>query len=328
MINIHISATALHYGQACFEGLKAFHCKDGKVRIFRPQLNAKRINKSCQRICMPEIPETLFLDMVNQAVAANLEYLPPYGSGGAMYIRPVMFGTQARIGLQPAEEYKLVIMVVPVSDYYRGGWSGVPAIVVENYDRAAPRGVGNVKVAGNYAADILPNMKAKKLGYPIALYLDAKTNQYIEEFSTSNFVAIDQKNRYVTPKSEAILESVTNQCLSELAADEGMIVQRRQIPVQEIVDGEFKEIGAVGTAVVVTPVDRIFYQNQLHILSDINKSNANKEVTMNNKEEDNIANLKEPVSAEHSQLNKLYRRIRRIQMGEEADKFNWLLEVQ
>ncbi len=303
MISIHIAATALHYGQACFEGLKAFQCHDKKVRIFRPEVNAERINRACRRICIPEIPETLFLDMVQQAVAANLEFVPPYGSGGALYIRPVVFGTGPRIGLYPADSFKFVMIVIPVSDYFRSGWNPVPAIIVEDYDRAAPRGVGNVKVGANYAADILPNTEAKKKGYPIALYLDSKSNQYIEEFSTSNFVAIDQHNRYVTPKSDAILDSVTNMSLMEIAADEGMEVQRRPIDVQEIAKGDFKEIGACGTAVVVTPVDRVLYQNQLHVLSGGGE-------------------------AEESVLYKLYKRIRRIQVGEEEDKFGWLLELK
>lgn len=158
---MHIGATALHYGQACFEGLKAFQCKDGKVRIFRPNENAKRIQQSCQRVCMPEVPEELFLSAVSDAVRNNLAYVPPYGTSGALYIRPLMFGSGARIGLQPADEYTFVVLVLPVADYYRGGLSPVSAFVVEDYDRAAPRGVGHVKVAGNYAADILPNTEVR-----------------------------------------------------------------------------------------------------------------------------------------------------------------------
>jgi branched-chain amino acid aminotransferase len=305
LIKVHIGATSLHYGQACFEGLKAFHCKDGKVRIFRPYENAHRMQKSAERICMPPVPDELFIQAVKQAVAENIAYLPPYGTaGGAMYIRPVLFGSGARIGLQPADEYLFGVIVLPVADYYRGGWNPVQAVIVEEFDRAAPRGVGHVKVAGNYAADILPNMAAKKKGFPIALYLDSKTNQYIEEFSTSNFIAIDQQGAFVTPQSGAILGSITNKSLMEMAAEEGRDVQLRPIHVDELVQHRFKEIGACGTAVVLTPVDKVVYKDQLIKLGQ-----------------------DQPVTPEQSILRKMYQRILRIQCGEEADVFNWLVDL-
>ena len=302
-INIHVAATALHYGQSAFEGLKAFHCKDGKIRIFRPELNAKRISKSCQRICMPPIPEDLFLDAIQTAIKANLEFMPPYGTGGAMYIRPLVIGSGGRIGLRPSEEYKLIVLVIPVSDYYRTEWNPVPALVIEDYDRAAPKGVGNVKVAGNYAADLLPNMEAKKHGFPIALYLDAKTHTFIEEFSTSNFIGVTIHQQYITPKSEAILESITNLSLMDLAAEEGFDVQRRDIAIEELFQEKFTEIGACGTAVVLTPINCIYYHNRVLQLPP------------------------EEIDPRNSQLYKLYKRLRRIQCGEEEDKFSWLTEV-
>lgn len=303
-IPVHIGATALHYGQACFEGLKAFHCKDGKVRIFRPQENAKRMANSCERICMPPIDESLFLEIVKQTVRDNLSFLPPYGTGGAMYIRPLLFGSGARIGLQPADEYTFVVMVLPVADYYRGGLNPVTALVIEDFDRAAPRGVGNVKVAGNYAADILPNSSSKKKGFPIVLYLDSKTNTYVEEFSTSNFIAVDKETQaFVTPKSNAILPSITNKSLMEIAADEGHVVEQRQVKIEEVVAGKFSEIGACGTAVVVTPVNKVVYKDQVIPIQNSNGDSTG------------------PV------LRKLYDRIRKIQNGEEPDKFNWLVEI-
>mmetsp|Transcript_11047 Transcript_11047/g.24496 ORF Transcript_11047/g.24496 Transcript_11047/m.24496 type:complete len:342 (+) Transcript_11047:325-1350(+) len=300
-IKVHIGATSLHYGQACFEGMKAFHCKDGKVRIFRPDQNALRIARSCARVCMPEPPAELFIDAVKTAVRDNLDFMPPYGTGGAMYIRPLLFGSGPRIGLMPSDEYKLVVLVLPVSDYYKGGLSPVTAVVVEGYDRAAPKGVGNVKVAGNYAADLLPNTEVKKKGFPIALYLDSKTNQYIEEFSTSNFLGIDAQGRYVTPKSEAILQSITNKSLMQIAEDEGHEVQVRPVSMAEVQGGLFKEAGACGTAVVLTPVSKI-------VCGDVVTS---------------IGEAAEvgPV------LRKLYNRIRRIQVGDEEDKFDWMAEV-
>lgn len=304
MIKVHIGATALHYGQACFEGLKAFHCVDNKVRIFRPKDNAYRMSQSAQRICMPEVPEAMFINAVKQAVAENLSFLPPYGTGGALYIRPVLFGSGPRIGLQPADEYTFVVLVLPVADYYRGGWNPVSAVIVEDFDRAAPRGVGNVKVAGNYAADILPNMAAKKKGYPIALYLDSKTNKYIEEFSTSNFIAIDTQGNFVTPKSAAILPSITNKSLMDIAEDEGHSVQQRPIDVDEVIKGKFTEVGACGTAVVVTPVDKVIYKDNLVKLGG-----------------------DKGVPADKSILRKMYNRIRKIQCGEEPDKFRWLIDL-
>lgn len=298
---IHIGATSLHYGQACFEGLKAFQGKDKRVRVFRPDENAKRIRRSCARVCMPEIPDKLFLEAVNKAVRENLAFVPPYGTpGGALYIRPLVYGSGPRIGLQPADEYMFVIMVLPVADYYQGGLSPVPAMIVDGYDRAAPRGVGNVKVAGNYAADILPNMEIKQAGYPIALYLDAKTNEYIEEFSTSNFVAIDKKGDYHTPKSDAILKSITNKSLIQIAKDDGRQVFKRNIAVKEVMDGDFAECGACGTAVVVTPVNKVCYKDKVTTIGGESTG---------------------PV------MQSLYDRIRGIQNGETEDKHGWMAEI-
>ena len=301
-IKLHIGATSLHYGQACFEGLKAFQTKDGKVKVFRPQENAARMARSCRRTVMAELPESKFLEAINTVIYDNLAYLPPYGSGGAMYIRPLLFGSGPRIGLQPSDEYTFLALVLPVADYYKGGLTGVHAVVVEDFDRAAPRGVGAAKVAGNYAADLLPNMAAKKAGFPIGLYLDSKTNSFIEEFSTSNFLAIDKKGAYVTPKSDAILASVTNKSLMHLAADVGMDVQHRPIHIEELVSGEFTEVAACGTAVVVTPVNKVSYKDRVTTIGSSNDVG--------------------PV------IKSLYNTVRAIQNGEVEDKFGWMWEVQ
>jgi len=251
---------------------------------------------------MAEMPESTFLEAVSAVVSDNLSYLPPYGSGGAMYIRPLLFGSGPRIGLQPADEYTFIALVVPVADYYKGGLKGVHAVVVEGYDRAAPRGVGSAKVAGNYAADLLPNMAAKKAGFPIGLYLDAKTNSFIEEFSTSNFFAIDRKGAYVTPKSEAILGSVTNKSLMAIAADLGLDVQHRPVHIDELVSGEFTEVGACGTAVVVTPVNKVSYK-------------------------DKVTTIGAGTGEVGPTVKRLYSQVRAIQNGEVEDKFNWMYEV-
>lgn len=251
---------------------------------------------------MPVIDEELFLRASKRCVAENLRYMPPYGTGGALYLRPLLYGSGPRIGLQPSDEYVFLMMALPVADYYRGGLKPVDCIVVEEYDRAAPRGVGNAKVAGNYAADLLPNIKGKKSGYPISLYLDAKTNSFIEEFSTSNFFGIDNDGNFVTPDSEAILKSITNKSLMEIAADEGITVQVRKISIDEIMQGKFKEVAACGTAVVITPIGSITYQG--------------KTVQFGSKEK--------PIG---DTLQLLYQRVRAIQNGEAPDKFNWMVEI-
>lgn len=299
-INLHIGATALHYGQACFEGLKAFCHEDNEVYIFRPEENAARMQASCRRVKMPELPTDMFVDAVKRVVRDNMEYVPPYGSGGALYIRPLLFGSGPRIGLQPAAEYTFLILVIPVGDYYKGGLAApVNALLIDDFDRAAPRGVGAVKVAGNYAADLLPNMLSKQKGFPIGLYLDAKTQTTIEEFSTSNFVGIDNDtNTYITPKSPSVLPSITNKSLMQLAADEGMTVEAREIPVDEL--GHLDEVLAVGTAVVVTPVGSV-----------------------TRLQGDDVKRYEFGGGEIGPSTRRLYDRVRAIQNGEVDDKYGW-----
>lgn len=307
-VNIHIGATALHYGQSCFEGLKAFAHEDDGVYIFRPDENAKRIENSCKRTMMPPIPADLFLKACKTVVKDNVAFVPPYGSGGALYLRPLLFGSGARIGVQPADEYTFLVMVIPVGDYYQGGLaSPVDALIIEDFDRAAPRGVGNVKVAGNYAADLLPNMLGKKKGFPIGLYLDAATQTLVEEFSTSNFVGIDNgAKKYVTPKSPSVLPSITNKSLMTIARDEGFEVEERDIPVEEMAD--FDEVMACGTAVVVTPV------------GSATRLGKDDEAT------------KYQFGSEDGEVGettrKMYDRVRAIQLGQEEDRWGWNFKVE
>lgn len=259
-IKTHIAATALHYGQSCFEGLKAFRGKDDQIRIFRPDQNAKRMMSSADRLMIPQVPQHLFLDAVHTAVRENAAFVPPYGTGGSLYIRPLLFGSGARMGLQTADEFTFLVLVVPVGDYYKGGLSPVTAIVMDEYDRAAPRGVGNVKVAGNYAADLLPNSIGKSAGYPINLYLDARNRRTVEEFGTANFIGIIG-DTYVTPNSQSVLPSITNKTLMQLAKDKGMEVQQREIDISEVRDMD--EVAACGTAVVITAVTRLLFKDEL-----------------------------------------------------------------
>jgi len=303
-----MGATALHYGQACFEGLKAFTHEDGTVHVFRPQENAKRLQSSCERTLMPVIPHDMFLNAINEVVRDNIEYVPPYGSGGSLYLRPLLFGSGARIGLQPADEYTFIIMVMPVADYYKGGLSQpVNGVIITDFDRAAPRGVGNVKVAGNYAADLLPNMMSKQKGFPIGLYLDAATQLTIEEFSTSNFVGIDSKNnKYITPKSPSVLPSITNKSLMTIAAEEGMTVEAREVLIEEL--ETFDEVLACGTAVVLTPVGSI---------------------TMIGDEEKDTKKYEFGSSEDIGPMTKrLYDRVRAIQFGEEEDTNGWNFQIK
>lgn len=255
---------------------------------------------------MPELPTEAFLNAIQTVVKDNIEYVPPYGSGGAMYIRPLLIGSGPRIGLQPSDEYQFLILVMPVGDYYKGGLATpVDALIIQDFDRAAPQGVGSVKVAGNYAADLLPNMLSKKKGYPISLYLDANTRTMIEEFSTSNFVGIDNKQKkYVTPASPSVLPSITNKSLMKIAVEEGLTVEARDIKVSEL--NNYDEVLAVGTAVVVTPVGSV---TQL--------------------DEDGKETVYEFGEKKIGETTKrLYQRVRAIQSGDEEDKFGWNYKIE
>ncbi len=296
-ITMSIAATCLHYGQAAFEGLKAFRCKDGKVRVFRPWENVARMNRTVSHLLAPEVPEDLYINAIRRVVLDNIDYVPPYGSGGSLYIRPLHIGTGPRIGVAPADEYQFLIMVMPVGAYYKGGLQSVPALVMDDYDRAAPKGTGQFKVAGNYGASLKPAKIAKQKGYPINLFLDPREHKYIDEFGTSNFIAITKDGKYVTPQSPSILPSVTNMSLMQIAEDLGLPTERRKIPVEELAD--FAEVDACGTAVVITPISEIHVGDQVYRYGEECG----------------------PVS------KKLYDRIRGIQDGELPDTHGWMLEV-
>lgn len=296
---LHMAAPSLHYGQECFEGLKVFETKDGRIVSFRPRENAKRMNRSGKRIFIPEIPEEMFISALDKVVAANSKFVPPYGTGASMYVRPLAIGAGARVGLGPADEYVFLVFVTPVGPYYKGGFTPVKALLLEDYDRAAPRGVGDCKVGGNYAAGLSGGQFGKGKGYPIVLYLDSKERTYIDEFGTSNFIGI-KGNTYITPRSESILPSITNDSLAIMAKDMGMNVERRPIRFDEL--AEFDEVGAVGTAAVITPVNQIDYRDKSFTFGNGDKAG--------------------PV------ISKLYDRLVKIQTGETEDKFGWLHEIK
>ncbi|WP_372774415.1 branched-chain amino acid aminotransferase [Mangrovibacterium sp.] len=254
-LNLHMASTCLHYGQEAFEGLKAFTGNDGKVRIFRMEDNARRMQSSSDGILMAHVPVDLFCEAVKLAVKKNLEFVPPYGSGAALYIRPLLIGTGAEIGVKPSAEYLFLIFVMPVGPYFPEGFKPTELVIMRKYDRAAPQGTGKYKVGGNYAASLVAGKKAKEGHYSAVLYLDSREKKYIDECGPANFFAI-KNNTYVTPLSDSVLPSITNMSLMQLAEDIGLKVERRKVPVEEL--EEFEEVGACGTAAVISPIKRIY----------------------------------------------------------------------
>lgn len=257
------ASTVLHYGQACFEGLKAYRTKNGKIQLFRPDMNARRMQESCRRILMPEVPVERFIDACRQVVKANEDYVPPYGTGATLYLRPFMFGTGDTIGVAPAPEYIFSVFCLPVGAYFKGGLSPVNFTVSE-YDRAAPFGTGAVKVGGNYAGSLLPHKLAVEKGFADCIYLDPATHTRIEEVGAANFFGITKDGKFVTPKSPSILPSVTRISLLQVARDVlGMETEERDVFIDRL--DEFAEAGACGTAAVITPIGGIEYRGKLHV---------------------------------------------------------------
>ncbi len=299
-IPIHMAATALHYGQQAFEGLKAFRGKDNKIRIFRLEENALRMQSSCDGIMMERLPVEKFKEAVIKAVQLNEHFVPPYESGAALYIRPLLIGTGAQVGVRPATEYEFIVFVTPVGPYFKGGFQTTPFVIMREYDRAAPLGTGSYKVGGNYAASMVAGMHAAKLGYSAVFYLDAKEKKYIDECGAANFFGI-KDNTYITPASKSILPSITNKSLLVLAEELGLKVERRPVHFEEL--ETFEEAGACGTAAVISPIQRI----------------------------DDYDTKKSYVYSEDGQpgpwCTKLYNKLRGIQYGDEPDTHGWVTIV-
>jgi len=296
-ITMHMAATCLHYGQEAFEGLKAFKGKDGKIRIFRMRDNALRMISSSQGTMMAELPVEIFEEAVLKAVKLNERFVPPYGSGASLYIRPLLIGVSAQVGVKPATEYLFVVFVTPVGPYFKEGFKPTPVAILRGYDRAAPLGTGTIKIGGNYAASLVAGDKAHKMGYSAVLYLDAKEKRYLDECGPANFFGI-KDNTYITPLSSSILPSITNKSLMQLAEDMGMKVERRQVAEEEL--ATFEEAGQVGTAAVISPILRVddIDENKSYIISKNGEAG--------------------PIST------KLYNKLRGIQLGDEPDKHNWV----
>lgn len=301
VINIHMAATALHYGQEAFEGMKAFRCPDGKIRTFRIKDNAERLQSTCRGILMPELPTELFEEMVKKVVKLNERFVPPYESGASLYIRPLLIGTGAQVGVHPANEYLFMIFVSPVGPYFKGGFATNDYVIIREYDRAAPLGTGRYKVGGNYAASLAANKMAHDAGYASEFYLDAKEKKYIDECGAANFFGI-KEGKYITPKSSSILPSITNRSLQQLAKDLGMEVEVRPIPEEEL--STFEEAGACGTAAVISPIRKI----------------------------DDLENHKSYVISKDGKpgpwSEKLYTHLRAIQYGTEPDVHGWTTVIE
>ena len=254
-ITLNECAGVFQYAQTVFEGLKAYTTEDGKIVCFRPDLNAERLATSARRLEMPVYPEDKFIDAVVEVVKANAAYVPPYGSGATLYLRPYMMGTNPVIGVKPADEYQFRIFCTPVGPYFKGGVKPL-TIKVSDFDRAAPCGTGHVKGGLNYAMSLHAIVTAHKEGFDENMYLDPKTRTYVEETGGANFIFITKDGKLVTPKSDSILPSITRRSILYVAKEYlGMEVEERQIPLTEV--SEFAECGLCGTAAVISPVGKI-----------------------------------------------------------------------
>ena len=254
-IEISECAGVLQYAQTCFEGLKAYTTADGKIVCFRPDLNAQRMADSCRRMQMPVFPEDKFVEAVEQVVRANAQWVPPYGSGASLYLRPYMFGSNPVIGVKPATEYQFRIFATPVGPYFKGGIKPL-TLRISDFDRAAPRGTGHIKAGLNYAMSLYAIVDAHEKGFDENVYLDSATRTYIEETGGANILLVSKDGKVVTPKSDTILPSITRRSLMVVAKDIlGLEVEERPIALDEL--GDFAECGLCGTAAVISPVGKI-----------------------------------------------------------------------
>jgi len=300
-LQVHISATALHYGQEAFEGMKAYRGKDGKIRVFRWEENFKRMQRSANGILMAPVTKDVFKEAIFKAIKLNEKFVPPYGTGAALYIRPLLFGSGAEVGVKPAQEYTFLVFVTPVGPYFKEGFNPVKIAVVRDSDRAAPLGTGTLKVGGNYAASLRGVQKAHDQGYGSPMYLDACSKKYIDEIGAANFFAI-KDNTYITPESTAILPSITNMSILEMVPDMGLKIERRPVAIDEL--GGFEEVGACGTAAVISPIGEIYDMDQDKKYAFCKDGKPG------------------PVST------KIYEKLVAIQFGDEPDPYGWVEIVE
>lgn len=293
-------AGILQYGQQVFEGLKAYHTKDGRVVTFRPDLNASRLVDSAKRLEMPPVPEEMFMEAVEAVVSANKEWIPPYESGGSLYLRPYIFATGPVIGVKPADEYQFRLFGTPVGSYFKGGVKPI-TLCVSDFDRAAPHGTGHIKAGLNYAMSLHAYIQAHSKGYDENLFLDPGTRTYVEETGGANFLFVKKDNTIVTPKSDSILPSITRRSLVQLAENLGFKVEHRKVALTELAD--FAEAGLCGTAAVICPVGKVVDHGKEYVL---------------NEGKDTMG----PV------LTKLYETLRGIQLGTVEGPEGWIREYK
>ena len=298
-ISIHMAATALHYGQQAFEGLKVYRGKDGKARLFRWEENAKRMQRSADGILMASPPVELFEKAIQKVIKLNAEYIPPYGTGASLYLRPLLFGSGPQVGVKPATEYMFMVFVTPVGPYFKEGFKPVSIELIRDFDRAAPLGTGHIKVGGNYAAGMYPADRAHADGFASVLFLDSLEKKYIDEAGPANFFGI-KDHTYITPHSKSILPSITNMSLEQIAEDIGLKVERRRVAVDEL--ETFEEAGACGTAAIISPIGKIYDRSTDKTIE--------------------YGDIAGPYST------KLYITLRAIQEGEIEDSHNWTTIIE
>lgn len=265
-ITIHEASNVFHYGQALFEGMKAYKQKNGSVVLFRPELNHERMASGLNRIVAPAVPKDLFFDAVETVVRANYDDIPAYGTGQSLYIRPFVIGQGMNLGVKPSDDYLFSVFCAPVGTYFKGGLEALE-FVTTMYDRAAAHGMGQVKFAGNYGASLYPRQQAKDAGYAGVIYLDPATHTKIDEVGAANFFGVTHDNVVVTPKSPSILPSITRRSILYLAEHYlGLKTEEREVFVDNI--AEFKEAGACGTAAIITPIQSITHNGNRHQFGD------------------------------------------------------------
>jgi branched-chain amino acid aminotransferase len=300
-ITISEGSTVFHYGQSCFEGLKAFTANDGRILIFRPDQNALRMQSSCRGLLMASPSVEMFVNACIEVCLRNWRFIPPYGSGAAFYLRPFLFGCGENLGVKPAKEYIFSVFGSPVGPYFKSGFKPVQFCTTK-YNRAAPQGTGGIKVGGNYGASLLAHQEAIDAGYTDAIYLDPRNNTDIEEVGAANFFGITRDNKFVTPKSPSILPSITKYSLMHIAKRYlDMEVEERRVSIHQL--DEFSEAGACGTAAVITPIGGIMHNGKLtRFYKDGQEAG--------------------PIS------RKLYELLTKMQCGDMEAPENWVVEVK
>jgi branched-chain amino acid aminotransferase len=297
-VSISPASTVLNYGQGLFEGMKAYKTDGGRILLFRPEKNAERAAKGCLRLSMPEIPKNVFMDAVKKVVNDNSDYIPPTEKG-ALYIRPIIFGSAEGLGVAPSTEYTFIIYCSPVGPYFKGGLSPIKLIVSTDYHRAPLKGTGGVKAIGNYVPGMLPSGNAKKMGFAEIIYLDAAEEKYVEEVGAANFFAIKDGNIITPELTGSILPGITRDSVIRIAKEKlGMNIEERRISIDEVMEAD--EVFCAGTAAIISPIGSIKYNNKEHIFSNGDVGNITR---------------------------KLYDILTGIQFGTDSDPFDWILEL-